>query len=96
VSHLNPTKKDDPRCSCVPGMYQCGWCSAIERQRIWRRMSPEDRAYDRYVDPANSAVLDSERGLDLDRIVQGCSCHINPPCSYCTRETDDQEPSDAQ
>ena len=32
-----------------------------------------DKAYDKYV----------ERGPD------GCSCHINPPCSYCTREADE-------
>lgn len=28
-----------------------------------------DRAYDRYV--------------TTDRAAQGCSCHINPPCSFC-------------
>lgn len=81
--HL-PQKKADPRCSCVTGQYECGWCRALKRQKIWRGMTEQQRAYDRYVDPANSSVLDSERGLSLDRIERGCSCHISPPCSWCT------------
>lgn len=38
-----------------------------------------DRDYDRYV------TRDREPSAD------GCSCHINPPCGYCTRETEDEE-----
>lgn len=33
-----------------------------------------DREYDRYV----------------TRGPEGCSCHINPPCSYCTREVEEE------
>lgn len=87
-----PTKKDDPRCSCVPGHYDCGFCSGLRRQRIWNAMSPERRAYDRYVDPANSSVLDSGRNVDLDAYERGCTCHISPPCSFCTSEADAEAP----
>lgn len=38
-----------------------------------------DRQYDRYV----TRMPDDER--------QGCSCHINPPCGFCTREADEEE-----
>jgi hypothetical protein len=90
-----PTKKADPRCSCVNGQYECGWCSAIKRQRIWRQMTLQQQTYDRYVDPHNSAVLDSERHLDLDRIGRGCSCHISPPCSWCTDPENPRNQEDA-
>ena len=85
-----PKEKDDPRCSCVTGQYQCGFCGGIERQRIWNRMSAEDRAYDRRVDPANSRTLDAGMSVDVDLHEQGCSCHINPPCSYCVEFGGDQ------
>lgn len=90
--HL-PQKKDDPRCSCVTGQYECGFCQAISRQRIWNNMSEKDRDYDRYVDPANSLVLDSGRALNINNIERGCSCHINPPCSWCT---DSENPQNQQ
>ncbi len=90
VVHL-PTKKSDARCSCVTGYYECGFCRGIKRQRIWNRMSEKDRAYDRYVDPANSMALDAGRGVDLDRYERGCSCHISPPCSFCCDAPDEDE-----
>lgn len=86
-----PTKKNDPRCSCVPGYYDCGFCTGIRRQRIWNAMSPERKAYDRHVDPANSAVLDSGVGVNLDRYERGCSCHICAPCSWCCEQPDPDE-----
>jgi len=92
VSLLHPKpRKDDPRCGCVEGQYQCGFCRGIERQKIWNRMSEKDRAYDRHFDPHNSATLDAGRDVDLDAYERGCSCHINPPCSYCTRDTEEDE-----
>lgn len=90
MSWLHPKPRvGDPRCSCVEGQYQCGFCRGIERQKIWNRMSAKDRAYDRYVDPRNSTVLDSGMDVDLDRYEAGCSCHINPPCSFCTSQSED-------
>lgn len=84
-------KPHDPRCSCVEGQYECGHCRGIRRQRIWNRMTPEQRAYDRMVDPANSAVLDGGRDVDVDAFERGCTCHINPPCSFCTDSSADME-----
>lgn len=37
-----------------------------------------DREYDRYVTRQRCEEFD------------GCSCHINPPCGFCTRETDEE------
>lgn len=85
-----PRAKSDPRCSCVTDQYECGFCRGIKRQRIWNAMSPERKAYDRYVDPANSAALDRGVGVNLDRYERGCSCHISPPCSFCTSEAEQE------
>jgi hypothetical protein len=52
-------------------------------------MSEKDRAYDRFVDPVNSGTLDTGRDVDLDRYEQGCSCHISPPCGYCTSQSEE-------
>jgi hypothetical protein len=85
-----PHKKTDARCSCVDGHYECGFCRGIKRQRIWNQMSAKDRAYDRYVDPANSAVLDSGQRVDLDLYERGCTCHLCAPCSFCTSQPDEE------
>jgi hypothetical protein len=46
----------------------------------FRSLSAEaDRSYDRYVT------------RDREPDAEGCSCHINPPCGYCTRETEEDE-----
>lgn len=74
----------DRKCGCVIGFYQCGRCEGIEQKAIWAKMTAKQRDYDRYVDPHGSAALDrSIASHDAD----GCSCHISPPCNYCTRET---------
>ena len=85
---LLPKAKSDPRCGCVTGHYECLFCRGIKRQRIWNRMTERERAYDRYVDPINSAALDREVSINLDAYERGCSCHINSPCSYCTDQSD--------
>ena len=86
-----PTAKADPRCCCVTGHYKCGFCRGITRQRIWNQMAPERRAYDRNVDPFNSAVLDAGIGVDLAAYERGCSCHISPPCSFCTSQPEESD-----
>jgi hypothetical protein len=83
-----PSQKADPRCSCVTGHYECGFCRGIKRQRIWNQMSAKDRAYDRYVDPANSSVLDAGMSVDLAEYERGCSCHLSAPCSFCTSQSE--------
>ena len=70
----------------------------------WNRLTPQQRDYDRYVGkiPVGASweceteegqkVLEErrkERGLSCYE--QGCSCHIDPPCSYCTRRADGDE-----
>lgn len=37
----------------------------------------------------------SERQHDsyVTREPEGCSCHINPPCGFCTREAEEANPS---
>lgn len=62
-------------------MYDCGRCAREKRARAYQRLTPEQKAYDRYVDPANAYHTDFEAG---------CSCHINAPCSHCTREINDE------
>lgn len=78
-------------CGCVPDASGFGWCSECVRklrEKIWRKMSPQKKAYDRTFAPEQSQVLD-EATLD-----GGCSCHINPPCSYCVNKGGDDEQSD--
>lgn len=48
-------------------------------------MSEERRAYDRMVDPAGAYTSGYSAGADPE-----CTCHINPPCSYCTSKTEEE------
>jgi hypothetical protein len=74
-----------------------------KRLEIWNSMTPEQRDYDRYMGKIprgaswNPETNDgaraieerqSERGYSVYE--EGCSCHINPPCSYCTRDEADR------
>lgn len=64
---------------------------AIQRgQKAYNRLSAEmprlrdlktaaDREYDRHV----TRFRDEEP--------QGCSCHISPPCGFCTSQSDEEE-----
>jgi len=77
--------------------------NAKQQLEIWHRMTPEQRDYDRYVGqiPAGqSRVPETEGGrLAMEQRAErrrgeseGCSCHIRPPCSYCTDgPSDDNE-----
>jgi len=77
-------------CGCTPdasGFGYCGACVSALRNKIWKEMSPERKAFDRHVAPMQSAALDeAERDYE-----SSCSCHINPPCSYCTSGADEDE-----
>lgn len=55
--------------------YDCGLCARERRATAYRHMTPEQKAYDGHVDPAGAYHTD---------FPQGCSCHINAPCWYCT------------
>ena len=71
---------------------------------IWKRMTPKQRDYDRFVGvipPGASWVCETEEGAKVleerrkDRGLSvyevGCTCHINPPCDYCVRLSGDEE-----
>jgi len=78
-------------CGCIPDASGYGYCPECElklKEKIWRQMSHEKRQYDRHFAPAQSAVLDKSIRYGEP---SGCSCHINPPCSYCTNKTDEDE-----
>ena len=81
-------------CGCTPdasGYGYCGECTRKLREKIWANMSKEKKAYDRHFDPSGSRELDD--ALDgYEEYNTGCSCHINPPCSYCTsKRSEDYE-----
>lgn len=59
--------------------YDCGRCAREKRARAYRQLTPEQKAYDRMVDPLGAYHTDFE---------QGCSCHISAPCSFCTSSAD--------
>ena len=79
---------------CTPdasGYGYCGKCTAALRAKIWREMSPERKAYDRHFAPGQSREMDSLVADGADDWERGCSCHINPPCGYCTSKADEDE-----
>lgn len=71
--------------------------------RIWNGMTPEQRDYDRFVarsipqgarmyaetEGGRQMQAERDRLMDEAEDAAGCSCHISPPCGYCTRETDE-------
>lgn len=70
-----------------------------EQQRYIKRTAAEALAEYRILSEAMPRLrsLSAEAGRSYDRYVTryredegGCSCHISPPCSYCTRETEDE------
>ena len=71
-----------------PDYYYCWRCERERKETAWKRMTPAQSNYDRYVDPlgAYTAGLSAPGGDDhLWRTPpRECSCHINPPCSFCT------------
>lgn len=72
-------------CGCTPdasGFGYCGECTRKLREKIWNEMSKKDRDYDRHFAPQQSQKLDDA----MNEPYQGCSCHINPPCSYCVNK----------
>ena len=72
-----------PGCDCGPEPVMhdgCGLCQRARRARAFQRLTEKQKAYDRYVDP---------RGWYHTDFPAGCSCHINPLCSFCTG---DQQP----
>ena len=80
-------------CGCIPdasGFGYCGECTRQLRAKVWSKMSEKEKNYDRHFDTHGSRALDEE--IPEDAILDsGCSCHINPPCSYCTSQPTGEE-----
>ncbi|MCP4201871.1 MAG: hypothetical protein GY769_08055 [bacterium] len=77
-------------CGCTPdasGYGYCGECTRKLREKVWAKMDEGRRRYDRTFDPEGSKELDAAMGEYFGEKPGGCSCHINPPCPYCTGET---------
>lgn len=68
---------------CALGNYTCGKCQTELHRRIWQKMKPQERAYDRNFDPLGAYTSGYSAGRDVE-----CSCHIVSPCGYCTMEAD--------
>lgn len=71
-------------CGCTPDASGYGYCPECRRklrEKIWKNMSEKDRNYDRHFAPEKSKKLD--KSIENREYNTGCSCHINPPCSYC-------------
>ena len=61
--------------------YDCGKCAREKRANAYRRLTPEQKAYDSMVDPLGAYHTD---------FPQGCSCHICAPCSFCVAMTEEE------
>ena len=74
-----PRAKNDPRCSCVEGQYECWYCRKPKLEAIERRLTPAEREYDRL------AMTGWRTDDDYDAYDGPgcCSCHISAPCGYC-------------
>lgn len=62
--------------------YDCGLCAREKRARAYQRLTPTQKAYDRYVDPVGAYHTDFDTG---------CSCHICAPCGHCVSESEELE-----
>lgn len=82
-------------CGCIPdasGYGYCGKCTMALRKKIWAKMTDGEKDYDRRFGGAEIAELESEYNRDRNETDnQCCSCHINPPCSYCTSKGEDED-----
>lgn len=81
-------------CGCTPdasGFGYCGECTRKLREKIWKNMSEDKKNYDRHFAPDGSKKLDDAISDYDSGEYTGCSCHINPPCSYCVNKTEDED-----
>lgn len=71
--------------ACGSGYWDCSKCKNEMRRAAYKRLTPEEKAYDNMVDPLNVYHT------DYDQELKGCSCHISPPCSYCVSQGNEHE-----
>ena len=70
---------------CCGEYFDCGLCERQNRARAYQQLTPEQKAYDRFVDPLCAYHTD---------FPAGCSCHINPPCSFCVDSSNEKSNED--
>ncbi len=63
-----------------PDNWFCGKCESEMNKAAYAKLTPQQKAYDNYVDPKGAYHT------DYDREPECCSCHICAPCSFCTRD----------
>ena len=80
-------------CGCIPDASGYGYCTECTRKlrlKIWHGLSEKQRDYDRRFGGEEIAEIDREYDRDRNETDnQCCSCHINPPCSYCTSKNEE-------
>ncbi|MDQ0376535.1 hypothetical protein [Amycolatopsis thermophila] len=73
-----------------------------ERLAIWRRLTPQQRDYDRFQGwyPPGQGTCETEGGrraieerdeardAATEDELHVCTCHVNPPCTHCVECTD--------
>lgn len=71
------------------------WERARDLERTYRDASAELRALSEALPRLRELKAAADRDYDryVTREPEGCSCHINPPCSFCTREIDEEAQS---
>ena len=84
MTGLPKHKPFNPNCSCVTGHYECWNCRKTELEAIEKNLTPAQREYDRL-------AMNGWRRDDDDYEAECCSCHINAPCGFCTREIEEDE-----
>jgi len=78
------------KCGCIPDNSGYGYCSECVRklrEKIWSNLSDKEKAYDRHFASEQSKHLDDS--LNNYERQTSCSCHINPPCSFCTNKEEE-------
>lgn len=63
----------------------------------WNQLTPEQRDYERlfsktYIPPeARAMETEDGRKAEVQSVEKnGCYCHVNPPCDFCTSMTEDE------
>jgi hypothetical protein len=70
-----------------------------ERLAIWNCLTPEQRDADRFINgqipygATRAPETDAGRQWKAEAVERGkteCTCHINPPCKWCTSLTQEE------
>lgn len=67
---------------CTKGYHTCSECL----ERFERKLTLRESNYDTWAKARRWGSVDDYSPGE----VSGCSCHINPPCSWCTRDIEEE------